>query len=87
MRTDEEIFDEKRQFVTDKLTPFLQAIDQDIESAEYHVITHTEYHVITHTPYDLEYIVITRKGGSSKRAYVTGDSLVALAKDVLKVIS
>lgn len=79
MRTDEEIFDEKRQFVTDKLTPFLQAIDQDIESAE--------YHVITHTPYDLEYIVITWKGGSSKRAYVTGDSLVALAKDVLKVMS
>lgn len=79
MRTDEEIFDEKRQFVTDKLTPFLQAIDQDIESAE--------YHVITHTPYDLEYIVIIWKGGSSKRAYVTGDSLVALAKDVLKVIS
>lgn len=79
MRTDEEIFDEKRQFVADKLTPFLQAIDQDIESAE--------YHVITHTPYDLEYIVITWKGGSSKRAYVTGDSLVALAKDVLKVIS
>ena len=79
MRTDEEIFDEKRQFVTDKLAPFLQAIDQDIESAE--------YHVITHTPYDLEYIVITWKGGSSKRAYVTGDSLVALAKDVLKVIS
>lgn len=79
MRTDEEIFDEKRQFVTDKLTPFLHAIDQDIESAE--------YHVITHTPYDLEYIVITWKGGSSKRAYVTGDSLVALAKDVLKVIS
>ena len=79
MRTDEEIFDEKRQFVTDKLTPFLQAIDQDIESAE--------YHAITHTPYDLEYIVITWKGGSSKRAYITGDSLVALAKDVLKVIS
>lgn len=79
MRTDEEIFDEKRQFVTDKLTPFLQAIDQDVESAE--------YHVITHTPYDLEYIIITWKGGSSKRAYVTGDSLVALAKDVLKVIS
>lgn len=79
MRTDEEIFDEKRRFVTDKLTPFLQVIDQEIESAE--------YHVITHTPYDLEYIVITRKGGSSKRAYVTGDSLVALAKDVLKVIS
>ena len=79
MRSDEEIFDEKRQFVTDKLTPFLQAIDQEIESAE--------YHVITHTPYDLEYIVITWKGGSSKRAYVTGDSLVALAKDVLKVIS
>ena len=79
MRTDEEIFDEKRQFVTDKLTPFLKAIDQDIESAE--------YHVIAHTPYDLEYIVITWKGGSSKRAYVTGDSLVALAKDVLKVIS
>ncbi|WP_019678183.1 hypothetical protein [Ruminococcus flavefaciens] len=79
MRTDEEIFDEKRQFVTDKFTPFLQAIDQDVESAE--------YHVITHTPYDLEYIIITWKGGSSKRAYVTGDSLVALAKDVLKVIS
>ena len=79
MRTDEEIFDEKRQFVTDKLTPFLQAIDQDIESAE--------YHVITHTPYDLEYIIITWKGGSSKRAYVTGDSLVALSKDVLKVMS
>lgn len=79
MRTDEEIFDEKRQFVTDKLTPFLQAIDQDIESAE--------YHVISHTPYDLEYIIITWKGGSSKRAYVTGDSLVALAKDVMKVIS
>lgn len=79
MRSDEEIFDEKRQFVTDKLTPFLQAIDQDIESAE--------YHVISHTPYDLEYIIITWKGGSSKRAYVTGDSLVALAKDVLKVIS
>lgn len=79
MRSDEEIFGEKRQFVTDKLTPFLQAIDQDIESAE--------YHSISHTPYDLEYIIITWKGGSSKRAYVTGASLLALSKDVLKVIS
>lgn len=79
MRTDEEIFDEKRRFVTDKLTPFLAVIDQDIESAE--------YHVITHTPYDLEYIVITWKNGHSERVYVTGDILVALAKDVLKVIS
>ena len=62
-----------------KLLSFLQAIDTEIES--------TEYHSISHTPYDLEYIIITWKGGSSKRAYVTGDSLLALSKDVLKVIS
>lgn len=79
MRTDEEIFAEKKEFAEGKLLSFLQAIDAEIES--------TEYHSISHTPYDLEYIIITWKGGSSKRAYVTGDSLLALSKDVLKVIS
>ena len=78
MRTHEEVYEEKKIFTEDSLLPFLQAIDKDIESAE--------YHTLTRHPYDPEYIIITWKNGHSERVYVTGDSLLALSEDVLKVM-
>lgn len=73
------VYKEKREFVEDKLVPLLQAIDTRIETAE--------YHTLSRSPYDLEYVLITWLGGSDKRVYVTGDSLLALSRDVLGAIS
>lgn len=73
-----DVYEEKKIFTADKLLPLLQAIDGNIESAE--------YHTLSRYPYDLEYILLTWTGGSSQRVYVTGDSLLALSKDVLGAI-
>lgn len=78
MRTDEEIYDEKRKFVHYELTTFIQAIDKNISRAEYHVIANSSC--------DMEYIIITWYGGSSKRVYVTGSGLLQLSVDVLRAI-
>lgn len=78
MITDEEIYKEKENFIKDKLLPLLQAIDSNIMDAD--------YRVLCRTPYDLEYILLHWKTAEDQRVYVTGDSLLAIAKDVLRVM-
>lgn len=73
-----DIYEEKKIFVAEKLLPLIQAIDYTIISAE--------YHTLSRHPYDLEYILITWTSGTSQRVYVTGDSLSALSRDVLGAI-
>lgn len=78
MMTDEEIYKEKADFIKDKLLPLLQAIDNNIIDAD--------YRVLCRSPYDLEYILLHWKNAEDQRVYVTGDSLLAIAKDVLRVM-
>ena len=68
----------KKEFVEEKLLPLLQAVDDSICEAT--------YHIVDRHPYDLEYVLVEWCGGSTKRVYVTGDSLLALARDVLKAL-
>lgn len=68
----------KKEFVEEKLLPLLQAVDDDICEAT--------YHIVDRHPYDLEYVLVEWRGGSTKRVYVTGDSLLTLARDVLKAL-
>lgn len=75
MMTDDEIYDEKRAFIKDKLLPLVQAIDS-------HIID-LEYHMLARSPYDLEYVTIIWNNADDQRVYVTGDSLLAISKDVL----
>lgn len=75
MRTDEEIYSEKKAFIKHTLLPMVQAIDRNIMELE--------YHLVFHSPYDLEYVTIIWKNADEQRVYVTGDSLLAIAKDVL----
>ena len=75
MMTDDEIYDEKRAFIKDKLLPLAQAIDSNIMDLE--------YHLVFHSPYDLEYVTIIWKNADDQRVYITGDSLLAISKDVL----
>lgn len=75
MKTDDEIYDEKKTFIQDKLLPLAQAIDSNIMDMT--------YHLVMHSPYDLEYVTIIWKNADDQRVYVTGDSLLAISKDVL----
>lgn len=75
MKTDEEIYSEKKAFVKYTLLPMVQAIDSNI--------VELEYHLVFHSPYDLEYVTIIWKNADDQRVYVTGDSLLAISKDVL----
>lgn len=75
MKTDDEIYDEKRAFIKDKLLPLAQSIDE-------HIMDMT-YHLLARSPYDLEYVTIVWNNADDQRVYVTGDSLLAIAKDVL----
>lgn len=75
MRTDEEIYQEKAEFVKEKLLPLLQTIDRSLQN--------TEYFIITHGNLEIEYIQLDWDNDKHQRIYVTGDSLLALAKDVL----
>ena len=68
----------KKEFVEEKLLPLLQAVDDSICEAT--------YHIVDRHPYDLEYVLVEWCGGSTKRVYVTGGSLLALARDVLKAL-
>lgn len=78
MKLDEEIYKEKADFIKDKLLPLLQAIDNNILDAD--------YRVLCRTPYDLEYVLIHWKNTDDQRVYVTGETMLSLAKDVLRVI-
>lgn len=78
MKLDEDIYKEKADFIKDKLLPLLQAIDSNIMDAD--------YRVLCRSPYDLEYILLHWKNAEGQRVYVTGDSLLAISKDVLRVI-
>lgn len=70
--------DEKFWFVRSSLLPLIQAIDKDILSAEYQLDGNDEY---------VEVRWLFRSGASYRRKVnVTADSLLAVAKDVLKCI-
>ena len=69
MKTDDEIYEEKKAFIQDKLLPLAQAIDSNIMDLS--------YHLVMHSPYDLEYVTIFWKNAYDQRVYVTGDSLLA----------
>lgn len=73
---EKQMYSEKAAFVRDKLLPLLQAIDSSIEGAS--------HHVLSRRPYDLEYILISWSNAESQRIYVTGDSLLAISRDVLR---
>lgn len=75
MKENDEIYEAKKAFVQEKLLPLAQAIDSNIMELE--------YHLVFHSPYDLEYVTIIWKTADDQRVYVTGDSLLAIAKDVL----
>lgn len=63
----------KQIFVENTLAAVLRVIDERIESVEYEA---TELQ---------EYVIIKFSGGGTKRVCITGDSLSAVAKDVLKI--
>ena len=75
MKTDDEIYEGKKAFINDKLLPLAQAIDP--------FISNMTYHLLARSPYDLEYVTIIWSNADDQRVYVTGDSLLAIAKDVL----
>ena len=64
----------KSAFCKAELTAFLKAVDRDIRNARYEEIG------------DEEYVRINFNNGSSRRVCVTADSLLAMARDVLKVV-
>lgn len=70
--------DKKYWFVRSSLLSLLKAIDKDILSAEYQFDGNDEY---------VEVSWLFQSGTSyRRRVNVTGDSLLAIAKDVLKRI-
>lgn len=75
MKENDEIYEAKKAFVQEKLLPLAQAIDS-------HIID-MEYHMLARSPYDLEYVTIIWNNADDQRVYVTGDSLLAISKDVL----
>ena len=78
MMTDDEMYDEKKAFIQEKLLPLAQAIDS-------HIIDMT-YHLLARSPYDLEYVTIIWDNADDQRVYVTGDSLLAISRDVLRTL-
>ena len=72
---DDEIYDEKKAFIQEKLLPLAQAIDSHI--------TNMTYHLLARSPYDLEYVTIFWDNADEQRVYVTGGGLLSISKDVL----
>lgn len=73
-----EIQQSKGTFVEEHLFPFLQAMDERIDTAAYHVVKSTSM--------DLEYVLITWKDGQSRRIYVTATNLIAMSRDILRAL-
>ena len=69
----DKVYEEKRSFVCTKLAPLLRSICGGIVNVRYVVIEET-----------LELVYVTFAKGGTKCIDVTGDSLAALARDVLK---
>lgn len=78
MKNDDEIFEEKENFIKDKLLPLAQAIDSNVMDLT--------YHLVFHSPYDLEYVTLVWKNADEQRVYITGDSLLAISNDVLRIL-
>lgn len=78
MKNDDEIYEEKKAFIKDKLLPLAQAIDE-------HIMDMT-YHLLARSPYDLEYVTIVWNNADDQRVYVTGDSLLAISRDVMRTL-
>ena len=68
-----EVYEEKRSFICTKLVPLLRGICNDIANVRYVVRGDL-----------IELVYITFANGGTKCINVTGDSLAALARDVLK---
>lgn len=66
----------EKAIFTETLLPILKAIDSSIVAAEYHSSDEREW----------EAVVIEYSNGHQKHANVTGDSLKALAIDVLETL-
>lgn len=66
----------KRTFCERELTKLLRAVDRDIERAEYELCENGEEYV---------HILYATTGGQ-KTVCVSADSLLAMARDVLKVV-
>lgn len=69
----DKVYDEKRSFVCTKLAPLLRSICNGIANVRYVVREDI-----------LELVYITFANGGTKCINVSGDSLAALARDVLK---
>lgn len=69
----DKVYEEKRSFVYTKLAPLLRSICDGIANVRYVVRNDT-----------LELVYVTFAKGGTKCINVTGDSLAALARDVLK---
>ncbi|MGN1137114.1 MAG: hypothetical protein ACI4SF_12960 [Oscillospiraceae bacterium] len=69
-----EVQEEKRSFVCTKLSPLLRSICNDIAYVRY---------VVRDDLVELVYVVFAN--GGTKCINVTGDSLAALARDVLNI--
>ncbi len=75
----DKVHEEKFYFVRHELLRLLQAIDRDILKAEYQMLDN-EIEIVT------VYWLTSEGNQSIRNVNVTGDSLQALARDVLKWI-
>lgn len=75
----DKVHEEKFNFVRHELLRFLQAIDKDILKTEYDILEN-EIEIVT------VYWLSSEGDQSIRNVNVTGDSLQALARDVLKWI-
>lgn len=67
----------KEDFVKKMLDPFIKEIDGNVTSVIYRLVDTVSY--------ELEYVLVTWKGGYVRRIYITGDSLSALSREVLRI--
>lgn len=72
---------DKSIFVKQMLQPTIVATGREVERLDYKVEVDPK-----HPGYREEYVVVTYLGGFSRQVCVSGDSLVAIIKDVLKVV-
>lgn len=75
----DKVHEQKFNFVRHELLQLIKAIDRDILKAEYEILD-DEIEIVT------VYWLTSEGFSSDRKVNVTGDSLQALTRDVLKVI-
>lgn len=75
----DKVYEEKFEFVRHELLQLLKAIDKDILKTDYEILEN-EIEIVT------VYWLTSEGHTSDRKVNVTGDSLGALARDVLKWI-